>query len=59
MTPLLRFYLLVLVAPAVALTLALLGLPAPAAAPSDPILMAVLIVLGAVATNYPVMVSPR
>jgi HD-GYP domain-containing protein (c-di-GMP phosphodiesterase class II) len=59
MTPLLRFYLLVLAAPAVALTVALLGIPAPAAAPGDPILMVVLIVLGAVATNFPVMVSPR
>src|SRR5438132_3663799 len=57
MTPLLRFYLLVLAAPAVALTVALLGLPGPA--PGDPILMAVLVVLGGVATNFAVMVSPR
>ncbi|HEV2140888.1 MAG TPA: HD-GYP domain-containing protein [Candidatus Dormibacteraeota bacterium] len=59
MTPLLRFYLLVLAAPAVALTAALLGLQAPAAGPGDPILMVVLIVLAAIATNFPVMVSPR
>ena len=57
MTPLLRFYLLVLAAPAVALTVALLD--SPGAAPGDPVLMAVLVVLGAVATNFPVMVSPR
>jgi HD-GYP domain-containing protein (c-di-GMP phosphodiesterase class II) len=57
MTPLLRFYLLLLAAPAVALTVALLGLPG--AAPGDPVLMAVLVVLGGVATNFPVMVSPR
>src|SRR3982074_2501646 len=57
MTPLLRFYLLLLSAPAVALTVALLGLPG--AAPGDPVLMAVLVVLGGGATNFPVMVSPR
>ena len=54
---LLRGYLLVLSAPAVALTSALLGLPP--AAPGDPILMVVLVLLGAVATNFPVVVSPR
>ena len=43
-------------APAVALTAALLGLPG---SPGDPILMVVLVLLAAAATNYPVMVSSR
>lgn len=54
---LLRAYLLVVAAPAVALTAALLGLPV--GPPGDPVLMVVLLVLGAVAANFPVMVSPR
>lgn len=57
MTPMLRAYLLTMAAPAVVLTAALLGLPA--AAPGDPVLMVVLIVLGAAAVNVPVVVSPR
>src|SRR6266853_1234088 len=57
MTPLLRGYLLALTAPAVALTSALLGLPA--GSPGDPALMAVLCILGAVSTTYPVMVAAR
>src|SRR5712692_7425360 len=54
---LLRAYLLVVAAPAVALTAALAGLPA--GAPGDPVLMVVLLLLGAGAANFPVMVSPR
>ena len=57
MTPVQRGYLLALSAPAVALTGSLLGLPA--GSPGDPALMVVLLLLGAVATTYPVMVSPR
>src|SRR6267378_208767 len=57
MTPLQRGYLLALSAPAVALTSSLLGLGT--GSPGDPVLMAVLLILGAVATTYPVMVSPR
>jgi putative nucleotidyltransferase with HDIG domain len=57
MTPLLRGYLLAMAAPAVVLTAMLLGLPSQA--PGDPALMAVLLLLGAVASNFPVMVSPR
>lgn len=57
MALLLRSYLLTMAAPAVLLTAGLVGLPA--AAPGDPVLMAVLMVLGAAATNFPVMVSPR
>src|SRR5260370_22004272 len=57
MTPLLRAYLLAMAAPAVVLTAMLLGRPA--AAPGDPFLLVVLLLLGAVASNYPVMVSPR
>ena len=52
----LRAYLLTMAAPAVLLTAGLVGLPA---APGDPVLMAVLMLLGAAATNFPVMVSPR
>jgi putative nucleotidyltransferase with HDIG domain len=54
---LLRAFLLTMAAPAVLLTAGLLGLPA--AAPGDPVLMAVLMLLAAAATNFPVMVSPR
>src|SRR5260370_13923034 len=57
MTPLLRAYLLAMAAPAVVLTAMLLGRPPEA--PGDPVLLVVLLVLGAVATNFPVMVSPR
>src|SRR5713226_9388477 len=55
MTPLLRAYLLAMAAPAVVLTAMLLGQPAP----GDPILLVVLLLLGAVASNFPVIVSPR
>jgi putative nucleotidyltransferase with HDIG domain len=57
MTPLQRGYLLALTAPAVALASSLLGMGT--GSPGDPVLMVVLLVLGAVATTYPVMVSPR
>src|SRR5260370_35438667 len=57
MTPLLRAYLLAMAAPAVVLTAMLLGRPA--AAPGVPFLLVVLLLLGAVASTYPVMVSPR
>src|SRR5260370_40905105 len=57
MTPLLRAYLLAMAAPAVVLTAMLLGLPPEA--PGDPVLLVVLLVLGAVARNFPGMVSPR
>src|SRR5258708_37219954 len=57
MTPLLRAYLLAMAAPAVVLTAMLLGRPA--AAPGDPFPPVVLLLLGAVASNYPVLVSPR
>jgi putative nucleotidyltransferase with HDIG domain len=56
-SPLLRAYLLTTAAPAVLLAAGLLGLPL--GAPGDPVLMGVLMVLGAAATNFPVMVSPR
>jgi putative nucleotidyltransferase with HDIG domain len=54
---LLRAYLLVVAAPAVALTAALAGLPA--VAPGDPVLMVVFLLLGAGAANFPVMISTR
>jgi len=54
MTPLLRVYLLVMVAPAAVLTAAVAREPS---APSDAVLMVVLIALGAVATNFPVRIS--
>ena len=57
MPSLLRAYLLTMAAPAVVLGAALLGMPA--AANGDPLLMAVLMFLGAAATNFPVTVSPR
>src|SRR5260370_13696986 len=57
MTPLLRAYLLAMAAPAVVLTAMLRG--GPAAAPADPFLLVVLLLLGAVASNFPVRVSPR
>src|SRR5216684_1905016 len=57
MTPLLRAYLLAMAAPAVVLTAMLLV--GPSAAPGDPVLLVVLLLLGAVASNFPVIVSPR
>src|SRR5260370_6783401 len=57
MPPLLRAYLLAMAAPAVVLTAMLLGRPPEA--PGDPVLLVVLLLLGAVASNFPVMVSPR
>jgi putative nucleotidyltransferase with HDIG domain len=57
MTPLLRGYLLAMAAPAVVLTALLVG--GPSTAPGDPVLLVVLLLLGAVASNFPVMVSPR
>src|SRR4029077_11681741 len=57
MTPLLRAYLLAMAAPAVVLTALLVGWPS--TAPGDPVLLVVLLLLGAVASNFPVMVSPR
>src|SRR5260370_21533021 len=57
MTPLLRAYLLAMAAPAVLLTAMLRG--GPAAAPADPFLLVVLLLLGAVASNFPVRGSPR
>jgi hypothetical protein len=59
MTPLLRAYLLTMAYPAVVLAAWLLKLPGAADGPGDPVLMGVLIVLGALATNFPVAVSPR
>src|SRR5713226_6090800 len=58
MTPLLRAYLLAMAYPAVAVTAWLLRLPAPAE-PGDPMLAGVLVLLGALATNFPVAVTPR
>ena len=57
MNPWLRAYLLGAVVPASAVTLGLLGQPA--GQPGDPALAALLVVLGALAANFPVMVSPR
>jgi putative nucleotidyltransferase with HDIG domain len=57
MKPLLRTYLLAPAAPAVAVLLLMLGL-APTSA-GDPVLMVLLVVLGVLAANFPVMVSPR
>jgi putative nucleotidyltransferase with HDIG domain len=57
MTPVQRAYLLGMSAPAVALTAFLPGVPA--SAPGDPALILLLTVLGAIATTYPVTVSPR
>ena len=59
MTPLLRAYLLTMAYPAVVLAAWLVKLPGAADGPGDPVLMGVLIVLGALATNFPVAVSPR
>src|SRR6202171_2264000 len=57
MTPSLRWYLLAAAAPAVAAVVLLLGLPPPPA--GAPLLMALLVALGAIAANFPVMVAPR
>jgi putative nucleotidyltransferase with HDIG domain len=57
MTPLLRAFLLSTAVPAVAATLLLLG-HAPATA-GDPVLMLVLVALGAAAAHFPIMVAPR
>jgi putative nucleotidyltransferase with HDIG domain len=57
MTPSIRAYLLATAAPAVAASWLLLGLPP--ATPGDPMLMVLLVVLGAIAANFPIMVSPR
>jgi hypothetical protein len=57
MAPWLRAYLLATAAPAAVIALLLLGV-APSAA-GDPLLMAILVALGAIAANFPVMVTPR
>lgn len=57
MTTRLRAALLLTAVPATAMTVALLRLTP--VAPGDPVLMLVLVVLGAAAANFPVMVSPR
>jgi putative nucleotidyltransferase with HDIG domain len=57
MTPRLRAGLLLTAAPATAVALLLLRLTP--AGPGDPVLMLVLLVLGAAAANFPVMVVPR
>jgi putative nucleotidyltransferase with HDIG domain len=54
MTPLLRVYLLAMTAPAALMVAAVLRTPS---TPGDPVLMFVLVVLGAVATNFPVLIS--
>src|ERR1700694_1760413 len=57
MTPSLRWYLLAAPPPAGAAAVLLRG-PPPAPA-GDPLLMALLVALGAIAANFPVMVAPR
>ncbi|MDQ6877389.1 MAG: HD-GYP domain-containing protein [Candidatus Dormibacteraeota bacterium] len=57
MTPWLRAYLLSTAVLAAAACAVLLGLPHDA--PGDPVLAGLLVVLGALAANFPVMVSPR
>lgn len=57
MTPRLRAYLLAIAAPAAPAVALLLRLPAQS--PVDPALAALLVLLGALAANFPVMVSPR
>jgi HD-GYP domain-containing protein (c-di-GMP phosphodiesterase class II) len=57
MRPWLRVYLLATVAPAVVVAGLLLGLPS--GPPGELGLAAVLVLLGALAANFPVMVSPR
>lgn len=53
----LRAYLLAAVVPAAAITLVLLAQPG--GPPCDPALAALLVILGALAANFPIMVSPR
>jgi putative nucleotidyltransferase with HDIG domain len=57
MKPSLRFYLLVAAAPAGAVALLLLGLTPTAS--GDPVLMLLLVVLGTIAANFWIRVSPR
>jgi len=57
LTPRVRAALLLTAVPASAMTVALLRLTP--VVPGDPVLMLVLVVLGAAAANFPVMVSPR
>jgi putative nucleotidyltransferase with HDIG domain len=57
MTPLVRAYFLATAAPAVAVAMLMLGLPR--ASSGDPLLMVLLVLLGAAAANFPIMVSPR
>ena len=57
MNPWLRAYLLGAVVPAAAITFVLLGQPS--GQQGDPVLAALLVILGALAANFPVMVSPR
>jgi len=57
MTPRLRAYMLSMAAPAGLAAILLMRLTAPV--PGDPVLMVVLVALGAAAANFPVMVSPR
>jgi len=54
MTSMLRAYLLAVAAPAAVMMAAVLRTPS---SPGDPVLMFVLVVLGAAATNFPVMIS--
>src|SRR5260370_39771002 len=54
MTPLVRVYLLAMTAPCALMVAAVLRTPS---TPGDPLLVFVLVVLGAVATNFPVMIS--
>jgi len=49
----LRLYLLGIAAPAAVVLVLMLGLPE---APSDPVLAAVLVAIGALAANFPVMI---
>ena len=57
MTPLVRAYFLATAAPAVAVAMLMLSLPR--ASSGDPLLMVLLVLLGAAAANFPIMVSPR
>src|SRR5579864_4933455 len=57
MNPKLRAYVLATVAPAAAISALLLGLPPDR--PVDPALAGSLVLLGALAANFPVMVSPH
>jgi len=57
MKPLVRGYLLAMAAPGIGA--AVLTLALPQAGSRDPLLMVLLVLLGAVAANFPIMVSPR